>query len=129
MAVPGAVREAGAELLGDAPAQLRRSRPGVGDDEEVVDIGLLLPQDPEEEALHQHPGLAAPGGGGDQEAPAPVLHHGPLVFSQLDAHAFPPFRMVSSTWSQNSAGVTGRSGFAQSSASSSMKWQAEANSQ
>ena len=42
MAVTGMFRQALAQLLGDAAPELRRRRPGVGDNEEVVHIGFLL---------------------------------------------------------------------------------------
>ena len=128
VAVTGPVRHAPGQLLGDALAQLRRCRAGVGDDEEVVHIGLLLPQHAAEQAVHQHAGLAAAGGGGDQQAPPLVLYHSPLAVGQHHAH-IRSSSMVVSIWLQNSAGVTGRISSMRSPPSPSMKWQAEANSQ
>ena len=87
-------------------------------------------QNPAEEALHQHPGLAAAGGGGDQKAPPPVRRRLLLAPGQLYAHdVSPPSRMVSSTCSQNSAGSTGRISSRRSEPSPSAKPQAGANSQ
>ena len=129
VAVPGPVRHAPGQLLGDALAQLRRRRPGVGNNEEVVHIGLFLPQYPAEQPVHQHPGLAAAGGGGNQQAAALVLYDSPLALGQLDAHGSSSSLTASPICSQNSAGVTGRISSRWSALSASMKWQAEANSQ
>ena len=129
MAVPGVVRHAAAQLLGDALPQLGGGGPGVGNGEGIVQIGPLLPQHPAEQPLHQDPGLAAARGGGDQHPSAPVLYYGPLALCQLDAHGVPSPPMSMSILPQNSSGFTGRKGLRRSPPSPSVKWQAEANSQ
>ena len=129
MAVTGALGHALAQLVGDALPQLGGGGAGIGDDKEVVHAGLLLPQHPAEQAVHQHPGLAAACGGGNQYAPAGIIHHSLLAFGQLYGHFPTPFRMASSTWPQNSSGVTGQIISIWSPPSPSAKWQAEANSQ
>ena len=62
------------QLLGDAAAQLSRGGAREGDDQEAVQIGgLLLVADIAQQALGEHPGLAAARAGGDQDGPAPAL--------------------------------------------------------
>ena len=78
---------AAGELGGNLAPELRGGGPGVGDDQEVVDVMPLL-RHIAEEALHQDPGLAGPGGGGNQQAPAPVLHGGSLLGGE--GHVTPP---------------------------------------
>ena len=126
-AVPRLLRHAAAQLLGNALPEFCGGGAGVGDDQEVVQVRLFLPQHLAEQPLHQHPGLAAPGGGGHQYPPALVLHHGALALGQLDTHGFPP--TIRSIWPQNSSGFTGCRGLRQSPPSPSVKLQAEANAQ
>ena len=79
-----------AQLCGDPAPQLRRRRFGEGDDEEIVDAAAL-PLHIAEQPLHQHLGLAGTGGGGHQQAAAPVLHGPPLLRRGLKApHDVPP---------------------------------------
>ena len=78
---------AAGELGGNLAPELRGGGAGVGDDQEVVDVMPLL-RHIAEEALHQDPGLAGPGGGGNQQAPAPVLHGGSLLGGE--GHVTPP---------------------------------------
>ncbi len=129
MAVPRVLRHAASQLLSNALPQLGGGGPGVGDDEKIIQICLLLPQHPAEQPLHQYPGLAAARSGGNQHPSAPVLHHRLLALCQLDAHGVssPPISM--SILPQNSSGFTGRRGLRRSPPSPSVKWQAEANSQ
>ena len=85
--VGGVLSHAAGELGGDFTPELRRGGPGIGDDEEVVYVVPLL-RHVAEEAVHQDPGLAGPGGGGDQKAPAPVLYGGLLLGGE--GHVSPP---------------------------------------
>jgi len=99
--VSGVLPYAAAELGGNLAAQFRRGGPGVGDDEKIVHIAALL-RHVAEEPVHQDPGLAGPGGGGDQETAAPVFHGGAL----LDyVHGCLPPSVSRSR--QNSSGLTG----------------------
>ena len=129
VAVSGVVRHAAAQLLGDALPQLGGGGPGVGDDEEIIQVRPFFPQHAAEQPLHQHPGLAAARGGGDQHTAPPVLYYGPLAVCQLDAHGVPSPPISISILPQNSSGFTGRRGLRRSPPSPSVKWQAEANSQ
>ena len=80
---------AAGELGGDFAPELRGGGPGVGDDEKVVYVPAFL-RDIAEEAVHQDPGLARAGGGGDQQAPAPVFHGGFLLGGEGYGHVSPP---------------------------------------
>ena len=60
----------------DPPPQLRRGGTGIGDDEEAVQVPAL--RDPLQQALHQHPRLAAAGPCGDEQGAAPVANRSVL---------------------------------------------------
>ena len=83
--VGGPLRQPGGQLLHDAAPQLGGGGLGVGDHQEAVDV-QPLPRHPGQEPLHQHPGLARPGGGGHQQPAAPVVHCGLLFGCQGECH-------------------------------------------
>ena len=95
------------QLLGNAAPELRRRGPGIGDDEEVVQVAVLL-RDISEQPLYQHPCLAGAGGGGHQQVPAPVLHRGALLSGQSDIAHGAPSSVLSSMNCQNASGLMGR---------------------
>ena len=83
--VVGPLRQPVGQLLGDTGPQLRRRRLGVGDDQELVDVQPLALH-PVQQPLHQHPGLARPGGGGNQELSPPVPDDFLLFLCQGKGH-------------------------------------------
>ena len=94
-----------AKLGCDLAAKLRGGGLGIGDDQEVIHVAVLL-RHIAEQPLHQHLGLARAGCGGHQQAAAPVLHHGLLLGRQGQcSHGSPS---PSLRESQNSSGFTGR---------------------
>ena len=76
------------KLGGNAAPQLGGGSPGVGDDQEPVNVGVLALHSAKE-PLHQHPGLARAGGGRHQKLPAPVGDSGLLLPRQLKSHSLP----------------------------------------
>ena len=78
------------ELGGDLPAQLRRRRLRIGDDEEVVHIAALTLHI-REQPLDEHLRFAGARRRRDKQAPAAVIDRGLLRLRQLDfSHAVPP---------------------------------------
>ena len=86
MLVPRLLGQALGQLRGDLAPQFRRGGLGIGDDEEVIHIAVLL-RHIAEEPLHQHLGLAGTGGGGYQQRTAAIFHHGSLLGCQFSHHA------------------------------------------
>ena len=117
------------QLLGDPLAQLGSGGAGIGDNKEIVQVCLFLPQYPPEQTFHQDAGLAAAGGGGYQHPSALIFYNGPLAVGQLDPHAEPSPPTITSICPQNSSGLIGRSGSRWSLPSPSAKLQAEAKAQ
>ena len=92
-AVHGVGCQGRGQLLHDAAAQLSRRRPGIGDDQEAVQIhGPLRVGDRTHQPLGEDPGLAAAGAGGDQQRAAPALYRGLLGRGGFEfRHGLPPF--------------------------------------
>ena len=84
-AVGGSLCQPGGELLHNARAQLGGGGFGVSDDQKAVDVQSLS-RHTGQKPLHQHAGLARPGGGGHQQGSAPVVHHRLLFLCQGKGH-------------------------------------------
>ena len=105
MPVAGRFRQPFGQLCGDLAPQLGSGGFGIGDDEEIVNVAVILRHIPKQ-PLHQHFGFAGTGGGGHQQAAAAVFHCRLLLLRQVQfCHGSPP---PSSSSCQNSSDFTGR---------------------
>ena len=70
------VQSLGQSVL-DAAAELRCRRPGIGNEQEPIQI-QIVPEDAVQQPLHQHPGLAGTGSRRNEQGGVPVFHRRPL---------------------------------------------------
>ena len=83
--VVGPLRQPVGQLLSNPGPQLCRSRPGICNDQEVVDI-RSLPGHLVQQPLHQHPGLARAGRSRHQQSAPPVMDCSALFLCQGKGH-------------------------------------------